>query len=143
MNQPAFRPTYERPADRSAEREVIDELLTLLGGLKAHKLPRADQIDFAITDADKNVVAVAEVKCRTQRYPTLMLSASKWLRLQEYRSLGIDALLVVRWPEGTFIAPALPECVASVEIGGRIDRGDPEDMEMVVHVRGDAFKRMA
>lgn len=122
---------------------MVDAFTQTLGGLTAHKLPRADQIDFAIVDEDRQVIAVVEVKCRQQRYETLMLSASKWLRLQEYRTLGIDALLLVRWPDGTFVAPALPEYLHSLQIGGRIDRGDPEDMEMVVHVRSDAFRRVA
>ena len=136
-----YRPEYERPEDRAEEAAVCKELEEK--GLQFEKLPPKDVIDFAVLKEGK-VVGFMEVKARSNasdHYPTFMISMAKFLRIKQILdSTGIPTALVVKYTDKVrrlWIAKDTPHLV---EMGGRYDRGDGEDVEPVVHFKTELFK---
>jgi hypothetical protein len=88
---------------------------------------------------DGKLVALVEVKCRScasSTYPTYLVSESKVRRLREAAlDRGVAGLLLVRWADGDawLSVTASDPLRWRVEIGGRVDRGDPMDLERVIH----------
>jgi hypothetical protein len=131
------RPTYETEADRSREEQVA-EYLESRWGLARRKLPIKDRFDYAFLDKSRHIDRYVEIKCRSHnigKYPTIMLSSSKVLTAKAVSFfLGIPCYLVVRFGDGT-IHSVIMSAGGHLppEIGGRFDRGDPQDVEPVVH----------
>lgn len=135
------RPTYESHQDRVNEIEVATEL-AVLWRCEAHKMPAFYQVDWALANSG-TIRAWVEIKCRKVKrtqYPTLMLSLHKWLHgLKLQSDTGIPFILVVRWDEGIFYMRANSLMKPEIRISGRVDRGDPQDMEPCVHIPIDQF----
>lgn len=95
---------------------------------------------------DGKRVAVGEVKARTcasTDYKTYLISKAKIDSVFE-RWHPTPFILIVRWTDGIYWV-AVTDAVKSkwnVERGGRVDRGDPKDIEDCYHIPIDQFTRL-
>jgi len=129
-----MRPTYEKESDRGNEAAVAKTYLK--PGYVLEKMPVFFDFDVGYS-LNRKLKAVAEIKCRTHpygTYPTYMISAEKYNKLCTFAShTKVVTLLIVQWSCGTIAHVSLPTDV-SLFIGGRKDRDDPRDKEIVVHI---------
>lgn len=136
-----MRPLYESALDLERERAVIEQL-AWQKGVSYTKLPLDYRVDYALHQ-HRRISAIAEVKCRRNRsdvYPSLILSAKKFhagLELSE--RMGVPFLVVAGWEDGIFYYKAGNEPL-DYDIGGRVDRNDPQDVEIVVHLPVNRFQ---
>lgn len=127
-----MRPTYETAADQSRERLIVDRVCERFG-MKAVKLPQFRDIDFALVRGEV-VWGVAEVKCRNKHYPQMFLSLHKVQALRNYAAAGLQARVIFATPQGVFTKKIGPlEIDGWIGIGGRTDRGDNKDQELLVY----------
>ena len=129
-----MRPIYETSENRKSEQAVAD-LLASAWKTSILKLPKLAKIDRLVV-ADGNVRAWLEIKCRYNRmdaYPTYMISAHKikdGLALSE--ATKIPFILVVSWSDG--VRWTKVESMYPTRSGGRVDRGDAQDIELVCDI---------
>ena len=85
------------------------------------------------------------MKCRTNpkdKYPTYMLSLDKWLAgMNMHLFGGLPFVLVVQWSD----CIGFLKCVnaikhITIDMGGRKDRNDSQDIEPVVYIPTNLFK---
>lgn len=139
----AERPIYETDADRDRELATITAVADRLG-LEVKTMPRRYPVDFMLTKG-KGARYFAEVKCRKcerQTYPTFMLGLAKYIgmiTLQE--QTGVPTIIVVGWKDLIGML-RLPVPNLRIEVGGRTDRGDAQDVEPVVQIPTDLFQRV-
>lgn len=140
-----MRPTYETERDRQLERITI-EVAAKRWQVTAVKLPQFDEVDYALVRGGR-VVGVAEVKTRSNQhdtYQTYMISLRKVMRGAALElSAGLRFVLVVGFTDGVWYCRPSKEQDCNVSIGGRKDRGDEQDVEMVLHIPISAFRRVA
>jgi hypothetical protein len=114
----------------------------LLGTARLIKLQVRDAFDYAATRG-KNITAFVEVKTRTNpmhKYPTYMISMTKVMNANAvFMSTGTPSLLVVKWTDCMGWVQ-LNQNKFTLEIGGRRDRHDAQDIEPVCHISIDLFK---
>jgi hypothetical protein len=130
------RPKYESKSDIEFETQVASHLAAVWTA-DAVKLPRFYKCDWALRRG-KKVAALLEIKCRknaADKYPTIILSSDKWSYLRQMdAALNVPALFVAKFTDGIrYIRPATSHNF-TVEMGGRFDRGDWQDMEPVIHI---------
>lgn len=131
-----MRPTYETDRDTKLERAVIQKVATQFG-MTADKLPNFSQVDFALSRGPV-VWGVAEVKVRNRLYSQMMLSLHKVQALRDLAATGLQARVIYAVPEGIYVKKIGPEEIDGwIGMGGRTDRGDSQDRELVVYF-GDA-----
>lgn len=138
------RVIYETSADRSRQREAIHYLAkaTATIGVETKRLAGWD---YEMVRGQRTF-ALVEVKCRNcsfQTYPTYMVSEAKALNLRDQAiRMGIAGGLLVNWKDaiGWLRVDVLHPDTWRVEMGGRIDRNDPMDIERVVHFRISDFR---
>lgn len=139
-----MRPTYETEADLRNEREIISAL-NEHWQTKSTKLPRSYGLDYTLTRAGQ-VTAFVEIKCRTVplwQYDTYMISLAKVLKAKSLGSnVGVPALLVVRWNDMVGYID-LRSIDLDVQVGGRTDRGDAQDIEPVCMIPVEQFTRIS
>lgn len=137
------RPLYESAQDRLNERMAVAELCRLYQ-CKAYKLPISYGLDYALVRDPDQIIALAEIKCRTnnaQRYETIMVAGLKRsAALELRRALGVPTLFVPVFSDGVFLID-FKERPDAVTLGGRKDRGDSADIEPMVHYRIDRLIR--
>ncbi len=130
------RPRYETAEDRAAEQAVANVIATEFG-YAMYKLPLAYEVDYAAMDVKGRLHGFVEVKVRSKRYDTLILSMHKVSALHNSaRTFNVKAAVAVQWPDGPPEIMVLTEyrlTQAEVYWGGRKDRGDDQDEEPVVH----------
>lgn len=140
-----MRQLYESSEDRSNEREVASRL-ALLQKCDFKKLPMAYYIDWVFLRNQKPV-AIAEVKCRknpSAQYPTLMLGLAKWMHGKELaKELAVPFLVVIKWTDGLFWHSANQHTQISHGFGGRVDRNDDQDVEPVVFIPINNFRKIS
>ena len=137
------RPIYENATTLKAERVLIERCLTLSRIREPHteflKLPIRYQVEgvFAVRNT---ISLIAEFKCRNhlpETYPTLILSLLKvdmGMRLAD--TIGKPFKFVVEFSDrriGVWTYQPWKPVTLDVRPGGRQDRGDAQDMELVVH----------
>lgn len=132
------RPLYETEADRVREAGAITVLEKALG-MTAEKRGAHTVADFSLHDTDGRMVGVVEVKtrtCESNTYSTYHISKKKLLGLQDLADReGIKAGLLVQWKDRTgFISIGRFLNNASFKVGGRYDRGDKADVEVMADV---------
>ena len=139
-----FRPIYETDEHRLAERSTAD-IIAAMYKLNMIPMPSKSQVDFMGWSEEKNRVrAFFEIKRRKVnrlRYNTLMLSLHKVVAMDELeRTTGIPVILAVTWNDGTgLLRISKVERPLGIEIGGRWDRNDTQDVEPVVHFDVNKF----
>jgi len=92
-----------------------------------------------VCDGDgKAITAFCEFKRRhvqMDKYPTLILSLRKYKQLVSYSWCEDGAYLFVRWNDKDGVHRIPSKAIEyDIEWGGRIDRGDWQDNEPVVHI---------
>lgn len=135
------RPLYETKNDLQNEKQVVDYLATQWDATLM-KLPIRYHLDYGIFRGE-TLVALAEIKCRTfehNKYQTAMVCATKRMHaLQLSQALGVPSLLVVRYTDKIcYIDFAMMQDAA--KFGGRKDRGDEQDLGIMIHYKTDRMK---
>jgi len=137
------RPIYETDQDLRNERDIIDALNNLWG-TQAHKMPRAYSLDYLLTRGP-NAVAFVEIKRRqvpSWQYDTLMISMAKILKGRAItRETELPSLLVVKWNDMVGYV-CMSEIDMDIQVGGRRDRGDAQDIEPVCMIPVKDFRRI-
>jgi hypothetical protein len=125
-----MRPTYETEQDQSRERQIVERMCQQ-SGLRAVKLPQFEDVDFALLRGEQ-VWGVVEIKCRGKHYPEMFLSLKKCQALRDYAASGLQSRVIFATPEGVYSKKIGPLVLDGwIGIGGRKDRNDPKDVEMV------------
>ena len=140
------RPIYENESSLKNEAGTAFEV-EKAWGCKLIKLPIKNQIDFLMKDKAGNSRAFVEVKnraCKRHQYPTYMISLHKWVAgMNNANYLCMEFVLVVNWDDeiGYLKCKSNLEGI-TVNMGGREDRGDAQDIEPVVHIPIYLFKTL-
>jgi hypothetical protein len=120
----------------------VADVLSSAWNCELIKLQVRDAFDYAATRG-KNITAFVEVKTRTNpmhKYPTYMISMTKVMNANAvFMSTGTPSLLVVKWTDCMGWVQ-LNQNKFTLEIGGRRDRHDAQDIEPVCHISIDLFK---
>lgn len=136
------RPKYETANNRLDEARAFPRIANHFKTdrhLRYEKLPPMSFADAVLIDQRDHIYAYVEYKKRDMvwgQYPTIMLSASKFLKLHELQDLGVGAYFVVEDGEGRLHALDLhsPLLRMTVKWGGRtVKTRDPYDVETVCH----------
>jgi len=105
---------------------------------KLKPLSLIDRLCFRVNgNYVREYLAAVEIKCRNCKvmaFPTFFISEQKVKALRVTRILlGVSPIIVVRWTNviGWFHA----DDVAFTRAGGREDRGDENDVEMMCHYK--------
>ena len=151
-NNYPYRPLYETAKDLKHEKEIAKKIEEALSW-RLHKLSKAYFLDFiAFSKYPKTMGLVAFIEVRkrnnhTNKYPTVILSLNKYLKGVFYaKTLGVKFLFVVQFHDGCFAytyaedADFEYKALEHIQIGGRTDRNDPQDVEPVIHIPIDKFK---
>lgn len=135
------RPLYESANDLSNERrvaEILEQHKYIL-----HKLPAQYGLDVVIHDAVENApVAFGEIKARTfpmNKFSTAMVNLHKVVRAKQLTdTTGLPSYLIVLWTDA--LARISFEADHSLQMGGRTDRGDPQDSDICAYYPIEGFK---
>ena len=130
---------YETAADLRNEAVAIATLCAALG-CEAVKLPLMARADhMLISDGEaRTVVEFKRRRTRRRAYDTYMVSKGKHDALLGWTDKGFKAALLVQWADE--LAYVMLPVEHEVSEGGRRDRGDPRDIEEVVHIPVEHFK---
>ena len=133
------RPQYENEASLKGEADTIFEV-SKAWNAELVKLPIKNKIDCLMKSKKSgDPRAFVELKrrtCKRHQYKTYMLSLDKWLAgLTMETHTGLPFILVVDWEDEIGYLKC-NEVVAEtkVNMGGRTDRNDAQDIEPVVHI---------
>lgn len=138
-----MRPIYETDEDRSREGEVA-AYIEQKYNCKFVRSEKLTVVDGVLLHPNGNAAALVEIKVRNNesaRYPTYMLSATKWRNgLAEATNQGVVFLLVVRFTDGVFVTKLKQKY--QVGEGGRRDRNDPKDIEQCIFIPMSDFRKL-
>jgi len=134
------RPIYENEASLKDEAGTAFEI-EKAWKVDLVKMPMKNKIDFLMKNKKGESRAFVEVKnraCKRHKYPTYMISLDKWVSgLNMGFYTNIPFILVVNWDDEIGFLDCrkvVKEKLAEVNMGGRADRGDAQDIEPVVHI---------
>tara|TARA_R110001632_G_scaffold1327_4_gene5294 strand:+ start:92 stop:517 length:426 start_codon:yes stop_codon:yes gene_type:complete len=134
-------PLYETQRDRDNEKS-ISTILEAEFGCEVAKMPMKLGLDFMACRSGR-AVAFIEFKRRKNRmldYSTYMISLHKMRSASSLaRCTGLKCFLVVQWSDAIGMCEIPPDDM-DIRIGGTTRRGDPEDIEPVVHFDLNKFK---
>ena len=131
-----MRQIYETRIDLDNEKSIC-KTIEAACGLRLKKLSIKYNLDF-IGFRNGKAVAVIEVKKRHNRYskyPTVILSLAKYNRGVEFYQINdLKFIFCVQFEDGYFFYEYQNEDRFDVQIGGRTDRNDDQDIEPVMHI---------
>jgi hypothetical protein len=136
-------PVLTRAKDTASENEVA-RFMAERWSCEVHRTGYMDTWDFFGTQNGRTRF-IAELKTRAVpygTYPTVFLSAHKWLQLNyAAASMNITALFVVRFDDAILYANLAEVDARDHELAGRTDRPDQiNDRELIIHVPLDSMK---
>ena len=139
------RPIYETPDDTANEKAVADTVARVWGGVAVSN-GQKHSVDF-LFNAFNGTRAWLEVKCRNNeygKYPTLAISLHKMMMGTFYAmQTGLPFYLIVRYTDGIWGCLVSNLSQYFIEIGGgRKDRGDRQDTELMLHISTKDFFRI-
>ena len=139
----AHRPIYQQPHHAAAEEAVPRRLRGVLqADLEA--TGTLAPVDY-ICRRGGALCGLVEVKVRSSEmraYATLTISLAKLAMMQSLEALlQVPVVLVVQWTDA--LGWARLSDISDVTMGGRADRGDPRDREMVAHIPTAKFRIIA
>lgn len=144
-----IRPIYETPESLSAEEKFLQLLKAPLRCSSVTKVRKKFYPIDAIAKLGHFTVAFIEAKCRSNNinaYPTYMLSLDKfqngaWLA----ECFNADYIIAVQWADCCGLWRWRDHRIdrPQIQIGGRTDRGDEQDVEPVIHIPILEFERFA
>lgn len=131
------RPIYEN-ADTLQQERIVANAYARARGFNVHKLPRQYRLDFALT-AREDIVEFFEVKCRRKTMEAMgsfmLLSSAKVMAARSLNANhAVPVVLVVRFLRDIYFRNLHDLPVEQAFIGGRVDRGDAEDIEPVCRI---------
>jgi len=131
-----MRQIYETQIDLDNEKSIRKTIETACG-MHLRKMSIKYSLDF-IGFRNGKAVAVIEVKKRHNRYSkykTVILSLAKWNRGVEFHRVNdLKFIFCVQFDDGYFFYEYQNDDKFNVEIGGRRDRNDDQDIEPVIHI---------
>lgn len=143
------RQLYETEDDLRNEQDIA-RIIQKKWGVELVKLPIKNKIDYLAKKEDipKAFIEIKKRACRRHAYVTYMISLDKWvsgLAMEQHTS--VPFILVVDWDDEIGYLKCSDVEVAdnnvfSVNMGGRKDRGDAQDIEPVVHIHISQFKTL-
>lgn len=141
-----MRPLYETAGDVNNEQAVARDVESAFQ-CRLVKLPIRYGLDYAIED-EGQIKAWAEVKVRNYTMKSIgnmggyLLSLGKWMAAKSlYESTNLPFVLIVRTTDGLYYSK-FKSFIARVEIRGRQDRGDWQDMEPCVLIDVGRFNKL-
>ena len=144
MTALGLRPLYETVDDRVREGSFVDELCGVWK-CEARKLPIHYKLDFALLQGGV-IRAFLETKIRNytkDHFGAYMISMAKVLAAREYSVFArVPSLLAVRWTDGSGVIALNSMKDYELGFGGRGDRGDAQDMEPVVYIPIESFRKV-
>jgi len=141
------RPIYENEASLKSEASTAFEVEKAWKS-NLIKLPMKNRIDFLMKrKSDGEPKAFIEVKnraCKRHKYQTFMISLEKWVTGLAFESTTtLPFIIVVNWDDEIGYLKCSDHIAGiSVNMGGRTDRGDAQDIEPVVHIPIYLFKTL-
>jgi hypothetical protein len=129
----------------SSNQDDAIKKLEAVSGRKSFKLPKGYRIDFAMCDGEE-ITSWVEVECRKNpfnQYPTLAIIITKLMAgLAFENKTGLPFFLVVHWPD--FLGYIRIKSLSEFKIlkGGKTDRNDNADVEPMVHIPIQMFKKL-
>jgi hypothetical protein len=133
------RPLYETELDQSKESAVMIEVCKTWH-CDARKLKKNFEMDFELLSKKGELRAICEVKCRNntlEQYPTYMIAKNKIINGRKIAAdRGVPAILFVHFEDDIMFID-MSEEPDHYNLGGRVDRNDPMDIEMMAHYRHD------
>jgi hypothetical protein len=128
------RPIYENSATLSDEAKAKTAIENQWH-CTLSKLPRSYHMDWMATRNNRGVGFV-EYKRRHNaalKYPTIFISLLKLMAAQKlYSATGLQTTWVIEW-EDMFGHVSLNAHPDEIKMGGRADRNDPADQEIMAH----------
>ena len=131
--------------DELAAKELaLIERVVPLWGMIAEKNPELHKIDFSLAiEKDDSIMGFVEAKCRNcnhDKYRTFFISLAKYIHACELTKFtGIPTFILVEWMDQTKYVK-VPCMTADIRMGGRIDRGNPDDHEPMIHIPITEFR---
>jgi hypothetical protein len=142
------RPFYETNENIQQEKAVAD-FASRKWDCSFSKLKKAYALDYAII-RDKKVISFAEIKCRKYSMDRLdslggfMISLHKWLEAKNICQISdVPFSLLIRTEDGIWWHKTQDFLNDGISIGGRFDRNDAQDVEPVVLLKSNRFKKLA
>ena len=132
---------YETSSDRKNQQDIADKLAALWS-CSVIKMPHLHPVDFLIgDDVGAAWMEVKRRKAKSTTYVSLIIDKKKIdAGLKHSTATGFPFIIVVHWEDGIFYATARNDYATAV--GGRFDRGDPNDRELVCHIPVSHFTRL-
>lgn len=131
-----MRPAYAEPAQREAAHLIALKVVDRVGG-RLLSLTDADPVEYAIVGANNVGLAGLDVRTRNVRhdkYPTTIISDKRITRaLNMVKSAPL--FIAISFTDGVYVFDSRRVSFTKMLVlpGGRKDRGDPQDVEMVRH----------
>ena len=131
-----MRPIYETEKDRQAEREIARRF----GQTFRYQVSKRGKYDHFDFDALVGSEVVGHFECKRRYNPMNRYNdfAISMIKVEAARAKTKPCAIVVQWDD--CIGWVRPEQIAYTKMGGRSDRGDPADQELMAHFRFDDFK---
>ena len=134
-----MRPTYETEHDLEKER-VIAPYLERAWSCNLRKLNKFGSFDYALEKIGgsgflvvRGFVEIKRRNCAHNQYPSIMVSASKRQQaLSLLETTGCPTAFVVAYDDLLKYISLIEE-PCHTTVGGRFDRGDKQDAEVVIH----------
>lgn len=134
------RPIYETKADVANEEAVARKIGEARGYMMV-KLPPRNQMDYAAFSTE-GLKALIEIKTRNvlkNKYDSMMIGMEKVLfARQVHQHFGVKSFFFVQWNDELGYVSLNEEC--TLDMGGRTDRGDPQDMGLHAYFETSKFK---
>ena len=136
------RPDYETDSDLCNEKNIAANIESAWG-VSLQKTPRRYPYDYIALDFNEVAVALIEIKHRnndSKKYQSYMISMGKLAECQgTAKTVGLAFVLVVGFSDKIMFWP-YKKNQFDIEIGGRRDRGDNQDIEPVAQIPMKHFK---
>lgn len=134
------RPIYQTPEQRTRER-WFGALTACKWGCEFEQMPDLNSYDLKLFRKNQ-LMALLEIKTRdfpSKKYPTFIVSSSKWNTIKKAGiELGVPVFLVVAYHD-VFVFIKV-DFDPDTHMGGRYDRGDAADEELMVRIPLKSFK---
>jgi len=132
-----MRPEYVTNQDLNNEIAVA-KFLESKWGCEARKMPnKFSRFDYALLRSGQ-LTCMAEIKCRTcpvGYYDDYMISYDKWsYGVHGYEVMHLTHIIVVAWSDAVGWVYCANQNASKCRLGGRTDRGDESDVEVVVDI---------
>lgn len=140
------RPMYETEKDLFFENKV-KEYFESSRGAKFYKLPMKYGADFLVVSEKGVPISMMECKCRRNLLSTAsseyMISMHKIMTCLQYAdAMDIPFFLVVGFSDRIMYGRVTIVEMSKVRMYGRVDRGDPDDIEPCVAVPMSKFREL-